>query len=151
MVFGPAMMSQSNIKTLLIDKLFWSSYVCIKFQVHKNDKMLWVLYITTFDKWKKMHNLKVMFHSVDKYECLSPIHRISDNSEKFFWKGGGGRVWKCWDLNMGFCRGHYFIIKSGFPVSDIHLIGGKWVTFNQIPWEDIWQILWKSISIICFF
>ena len=85
---------------------------------------------------------------MDKYECLSPIHSISDNSEKLFWKGGSGRRW---DLNTGFCRGHYFIINSDFPFSDIHLIGGKWVTFNQIPWEYIWQLLWESISIIYFF
>ena len=41
----------------------------------------------------------VMFHPVDKYEYWSTIHSISDNSEKLFWKGRGGR----WDLNMGFC------------------------------------------------
>ena len=41
-----------------------------------------------------MHNLKVMFHSVDKYEDVNLRHSILDHSERVCWKGegwGGGK------------------------------------------------------------
>ena len=53
----------------------------------------------------------VMFHPVDKYEYWSTIHSISDNSEKLFWKGRGGR----WDLNMGFCSVQLSSVAQSCP------------------------------------